>query len=373
MSQAFYPQGNDYWGLNIAGWNEYEFLARNPTGFFADIFRSNYDHGYAGFFSSIDSYWNDLKNTLVGKLLAVCNIFSRGNYYINSLFFNCFGFLGHVALFRVFNNLYTNKKWPVIIGTFLLPSALYFSSGIHKDLLVFTFVGLFCYALYFSMRCLRPLYIFTILVSFIALILFRNFVAVALVPATIAWIACIKMRSRPIIIFTTVYLAAWLLVWSVQLIKPSFQPLRVIAQKQKDFFELPVATSQLETHHLEPTMKSFIVNAPQALNHSLLRPYLWEDKTVFLFPLALELFIYQLLFLLMLFFYNRNMRNRDPFNLFCIFFACSLLLFIGYIVPNTGSIVRYRSIYLPILFTPVLCLVDWQKIWSLFQIRNKNI
>ncbi len=35
---------------------------------------------------------------------------------------------------------------------FLLPSALYFSSGIHKDLFVFTMLGLFLYALYFSVQ-----------------------------------------------------------------------------------------------------------------------------------------------------------------------------------------------------------------------------
>ena len=48
-------------------------------------------------------------------------------------------------------------------------------------------------------------------------------------------------------------------------------------------------------------------------------------------------------------------KNRMPaFTLFMIGFALTGLLFIGYIVPNAGSIVRYRSFYLPLLITPVL-------------------
>ena len=92
MSQKFYPQGNDYWGLNGLGWKEYQMLMNDPKEFFTDTFRSTYAGNYGGFFDSVGTFWNDLKNTLIGKLLAFCNIFSRGNYYINSLFLNflCF-------------------------------------------------------------------------------------------------------------------------------------------------------------------------------------------------------------------------------------------------------------------------------------------
>ena len=364
MSQKFYPQGNDYWGLNAAGWNEYKMMLSDPHQFFTDIFRSPYQNGYDGFFHSTASYWNDLKNNLIIKTLAFCNFFSRGNYYINSLFFNFIGFFGHVALYRVFVDIFKNKKWPVIIGCFLLPSTLYFTSGIHKDLVVFTMLGLYCYALYFSLQYkLKLKYLFTICITLILLLFIRNFVVLAIIPASIAYIISkkIKLPLNKLVIFMSTYLILFLLVIGSQSVKPSFQPLKIITERQHDFFELPYASSQLETAILEPNFKSLLKNSPQALNHSLLRPYLWEHPTTFLIPLAIELFIYQGLFIIMLVTYQKNIRQQNTFMIFGLFLSLSLLFFTGYIVPNTGSIVRYRSLYLTFLITPVLCLINWKK------------
>jgi len=363
MSQKFYPQGNDYWGLNVAGWEQYQLLVSDPKRFFTDMFSNNYQNGYDRLFNSYGSYWNDLKNTLIIKFLALCNIFSRGNYYINSLIFNFIGFFGHIALYRIFIDIYKETKWPVIIGCFLLPSTLYFSSGIHKDLVIFTALGLYCYAMYFSLQQkMNFKYLFTLIISFITLFLVRNFVAIAIIPATIAFIISKKTTISKPIIFISAYIMTLLLLCVVQIVKPSFQPVKIIAQKQQEFFELPYASTQISTHVLEPNAKSLLQNTPQALNHVLLRPYIWEHPTTFLVPLSIELFIYHLLFVLMLVLYQKKNTTVNSFILFGIFVSLSLLLFTGYIVPNIGSIVRYRSLYLPFLITPMLCHINWKRI-----------
>jgi len=363
MSQKFYPQGNDYWGLNSAGWGDYQLLLKNPRHFLDDLFISIYKNGYHGFFNSTGSYWNDLKNTLIIKLLACCNFFSGGNYYINSLFFNFIGFFGHVALYKIFIHIYNDKKWPVIIGCFLLPSTLYFTSGIHKDLFVFTLLGIFCYSLYFIVHSkIKNSYLLALCVSFTGLVLIRNFVALAIIPAGIAFICCNKIRSHKLLIFFSTYASLLLMFFLLHLIKPSFQPLKIITNKQQDFIDLPYAASQLDLPVLEPSLKSLIKNSPVAIDHSMLRPYIWEYPTTFLIPLAIELFIYELLFMVMLIWYQKAGRSLNDFVLFGLFLSLSLLIFTGFIVPNIGSIVRYRSIYLPFLLTPVICHISWKKI-----------
>lgn len=358
MSQKFYPQGNDYWGLNEAGWREYQMLFSNPKKFFTEIFISPYQNGYQGFFNST-GYWNDLKNTLIGKSLAFCNILSRGNYYINSLFFNLVGFIGHVALYRVFADIYHKQKWPVIIGCFLLPSTLYFSSGIHKDLIIFSMLGTYSYALYFSIKDKARLkYSALLVLSFILLLLIRNFVAVAIIPASIGFAISSKKKWNAWLTFASVYSIAFVLLGIFQFIRPSFQPMKIIAQKQQDFLELPVASSQIDKHVLEPNLQSFVQNAPQAIDQALLRPYIWETPTKFLVPLAIELLIYELLFIVMVIGYKKG-EPVAPFLLFGFMISLSMLLFTGYIVPNIGSIVRYRSLYLPFLITPILYNI-WQ-------------
>lgn len=355
MSQRFYPQGNDYWGLNQNGWNEYTMMTTDPKRFLTDIFQSNYGDDYGGFFRGFGSFWNDLKNTLIGKLLAICNIFSRGNYYINSLFLNLGGFFGHVALFRVFSHIYDNRcKWALIIGCFLLPSTLYFSSGIHKDLVVFCMLGLYSYALYFSFAERSTLKRTLLLgVSLIALLFIRNFVAIAILPASLAFIISIKKKWYSGRVFACLYISGIMLLGFIQFIKPSFKPLSIVSQRQEEFLALPYASSQLDKHILKPDVNSLLRNAPQALDHGILQPHIWNIPTRFLVPLAIELLFYQLLFIGMLLFY----RPRPPFNPFTLYGIClavTMLIFTGYVVPNIGAIVRYRSLYLPFLITPIL-------------------
>lgn len=348
----FYP-GNDYRALNQDGLVEYNLLVRSPREFFTNIFYSPYSNGYNSVFNSIGSYWNDLRYNIILKFLAVFDIFSRGNYYINSLFFNFFKMFGVVALYRVFADIYPRSKMAVLIGCFLLPSTLYFSSGIHKDLVVFLLVGLYCYGLYFLKKDrLSAGRAFTIFFSFIGIFLMRNYVAIFLIPPSIGFLLSGRFK-RAWTSYFIVYAAGMLLIAVIQLIVPQFQPLNVVLEKQEAFLDLPTASSELKHLELKPTSKSFLLNLPAAFEHGLLRPFFWKTGKALL-PLALEVLIYEVL--LLLFFFRRG-NISAPFAWFGIFFSLSLMLLTGYIIPNEGSIVRYRSIYFPFLIIPILAPV----------------
>jgi len=110
------------------------------------------------------------------------------------------------------------------------------------------------------------------------------------------------------------------------------------------------------------------------LNHAFLRPYLWELPVKSILPLSIELFVYQALIVLMVLFKKRDRpTDQKQFLFFAIFFTISIFLIIGYIVPNLGSLVRYRSLYYPLLITPALCFINWELILGDFQIKNKNM
>ncbi len=354
-----YSYYNDYWGLNRDGWAEHQLLRSDPQEFIRNIFYSPYDH-YGGFFNSVGSYWNDLKNNLILKLLALFDFFSRGNYYINSLFFNCFGFFAHIAFYRVFIHLFPGKKWQAVIGCFLLPSTLYFSSGIHKDLIVFTMLGLYCYSLYFSLQHrFTPKRVFFLLVAMLAILLTRNFLLIALIPASFALVLSQKRKWNPILCFSGVYAIGITFLLLLQWAIPAFEPLKIITQKQYDFLQLPAAASQLPMQTLQPDAISIFKQIPIAFNHGFLRPYLWEPAGRFSFFFALEIIIY--LFLLLLLVLRKDDRHsfNRPFLLFAIFFAVSMIIITGLIIPNSSSIVRYKSLYLPLLITPILCCIRW--------------
>lgn len=352
-----YLAGGDYSAANIYGREEYELLQNDPYKFFTDLFDARYTQGYGGLFDSAQSFWHDLAGNCLYKLIGLFNIFSRGNFYINTLFLNFIGFFGHVALFRVFNEVYQNRKWALIIGCFLIPSTLYFSSGLHKDNLVFTSVCLFSFALFFlSNRSFSVKKLLLLLIAAAVIFLIRNFVLLAMIPAALAmWIAC--KTGRPWKSFLVVYALGILsLIVAVQFL-PSHNPLHIITRKQQDFAQLSVARTQVSMDTLQPTLRSFVKNIPAAIEHSILRPFIWEKSVPFIFIPGIEILFYLILIITALIIQRRHLGQVSPFVLYGIFFSMTIFMFIGLVVPNMGSIIRYRSLYFPFLLTPAIVTV----------------
>jgi hypothetical protein len=373
ISLHIYSTGNDYWDINREGWKEYQLLWSDPHEYFTNLFRSGYSQGYGGVFDSFQSFWNDLRNNIIIKMLSVFNFITRGNYYLNSLFFNFFGFIGHVAFYRIFIQVFKKQQLAVIACCFLLPSMLYFTSGIQKDGIVFTTLGLLLYAVFQSLQenyftIKRSL---IILLGFVILFLIRSYVLINLLPALIIWILVVRYKWKPLKSFFIGYGIAALLFFNFNTLVPSVDPLKTVTDKQAAFFTLPIAATQIKLDTLRPDFKSFLFNAPQALDHLLLRPYPSEVPAPSILPVNIELLVFQFLFLLYLFFNRKpEASERDPFLLFGIFFALSMFLFIGYIMPNLGSIIRYRAVYLIFLITPVICRINWQKLSRIFEIKK---
>jgi len=207
--------------------------------------------------------------------------------------------------------------------------------------------------------------------TFIILFLIRSYVLINLLPALCIWILVVRYKWPALKSFVIGYIILGLIFFNFNSIVPTVDPLKTVTDKQAAFFTLPVASTQIKLDTLYPNFKSFVSNAPQAFNHLLLRPYPVELPAKSLLPINIELILYQILFIFFLFLKTgREESENNAFTFFGIFFALTMFLFIGYIMPNLGSIIRYRSIYLPFLLTPVICGIEWSKMRSHFKLKN---
>ena len=354
----------DYYRTNFYGIQEYHSMLQTPKIFFTDIFTSNYAER-GEFFGSQSSYWNDLRFNIIYKIMAFANIFSRGNYYINSVFFNFVGFIGLILLYKVFIDLYPLKKWAVIIGCFLLPSTLYFGSGIHKDLIVLTALPVFCYAMYFGLKQGFTLKKVSFLVlSFLVILLIRNFIAVILLPCAVTWFISYRYRLSVVKSFATFLAAGILGTIVLHSLSEKVNPLQIVVNKQQAFFALGKANTDFVMDTLQPTVKSFAMQAPAALRHSFLAPYPTEFDNLYMNCFAVEIIIYWLLFFVMLITQWSSGKSWNAFIVFGVIFTILIFLFTGYITPAAGALVRYRSIYFPFLLVPILCEINRNKLLS---------
>lgn len=356
-----------------SGLIEYHLLFTDPGQYITNIFHSGYTPPYGNLFGTVNSYWNDLGGNFIAKLLSIFDIMSGGNYYINTIFYTYLLFLASIGLFRFFSTIYPRKIIPLIAGCFLLPSFLFYSSYSHKDGLIFIALCSFicCCYLLLKNNDRKLLLIFTIALSIFFIFILRNYVAIALLPALLSWFLCYKLKYAPYIIFTCTYIIAVVLFFNTSQIASKINLPQNFVERQAAFKLLPESHTLIGLDTLKPGFKSFLLNAPQAVGHITLRPFLTDKRlSVYLIPYALEILAYQFIFLLFLFFRTKSSGNNAAI-LFLYFFSFSVLIVIGFTIPIIGAFIRYRSIYLPFIITPMLCAISWQRISTFIKINKK--
>ncbi len=352
---------------------EYNLLIHHPWEYLTNLFQDNYHSNYSRLMDVTNSYWNDTRSNVLFKMLSFFNIFSVKNFYINTLFFNYLVFWGNVALYRVFQKMFSDCRLSNIITIFLLPSALLFTSLIHRDGLILLSISFIVYHVYFGLKekhfGLKRILIL-ILYLFIIFIL-RNYIVILIIPPLIAWVLAHYKPKYSLLIFLSVIGISSMAFFCVRYIVPAMDFPEFVASRQRSFIALS-GNSSININPLYASFRSFMNNMPQAFNHTLLRPYISEIHTIEYLPFAVELIIYEILFLIYIFF-RKKMFTYDPFIYFCVFFSLAMMLAIGYTVPFVGAFVRYRSFYFIFLICPLTALIDWKYLLTSIHIKNKNI
>jgi len=194
------------------------------------------------------------------------------------------------------------------------------------------------------------------------ILLLRNFVLIITFPALLAWLVATRKPKHAFVIFLGVYFILGVLFFSTTFLPPAYNLPAHVASRQNAFIVIAKGgASSININQLYPNFKSFIINLPQAFNHSFMRPYLTEHASFLYIPSGLEIFFYEILFLIFIFF-RRKKLSTDPLIYFSLFLSITMFLVIGYTIPIIGAIVRYRSIYFPFLIIPMICNTDWPKI-----------
>ncbi|MGN6604627.1 MAG: hypothetical protein ACTHK8_19370 [Ginsengibacter sp.] len=357
------------------GIDEFNLLFSDPHQYFINFFHNPYPHGYSRIFEDYHSFWNNIRNILIAKMLSVFDFFSFKNFWINTLFFNFLVFFGCVGLYRVFSKIFPKAFYSLIFCIFLLPSALFYSSMIHRDGLIFLSVSMIVFHFYFFMKSRDEVLRRILLIVFFLIVIFllRNFVFLALLPALIAWYFAERFFEKPILSFVIIY-SIFTIAFFVSSFIPSLDFPGHVVDRQESFIEIgKQGNSTIAVNKLKPGIISFIKNAPAALNLALMRPYLTTVKNPLYAPFAIEVFLLELLLVIFLFF-HKKLSWKEPVIYFNIFFSLTILLMAGYIVPIIGAIVRYRSIYFVFLFIPIVCSIDWQRIQKLCDFQgNKQV
>lgn len=158
---------------------------------------------FAGYPSGEIPLWNAKFDDVLynnSRIIIYVNFFiqfiSFNNVFVHILFFCFFSFIGLTALYKAFYKYFPAKKNILITGIYLVPSVLFWTSGIYKETIALCSLGLIIYLSDFGLIRSFSIKAITALLLLLTLLFFiKIYIFFALLPLLITACLVSKMKS----------------------------------------------------------------------------------------------------------------------------------------------------------------------------------
>lgn len=362
----------------------YDALETAPADYFTMLSGINDDNQYFfdNYYSKMDNWYLKYQTVMYNdthtiiRINAFLRLFSFGFFQVHNLIFIILGFIGLLALYKTFIKYFSTKAIALYAAIFLVPSVVFWSSGILKESILIFALGLFLYSyqqlLFISFNARRLL---LLLFSLVLLYFTKTYVLAVMLPVAVAntWIVITNNRHAfaKQIITLLVFVNAAVLVGNFY---PDFNVFQLITNKLHDFVNLALycnAGSMIDPIPLEPHFISVLQYAPMAVANTLFRPFPADVNSVIMIPVLIENIIIIVTMLLAIIFHEKKVQHvRILF--FCLFFVVVLSVITGLTTPVLGALARYRIPLLPFLFMMLFLLIDFKKIAKILHINKTD-
>ena len=340
-----YYNGDDTWYFFNESLPQTRLLLTNPGTFFNELSSASAFSTDPGFIRGIIIYLGDLEFWIQVKTLAIFNLVTFYDYYLDMCLLNGLFFFAHYLLYKLIISRYPANKTITFVLVFCFLPAVFWLSGIRPDGYLFLFTSLTLFSMNsVLMNNKRSGYLGMIL-GITGVLIFRPAFAALLVLALAIWILIEKGKRRPGLAFFGVYGIALIVFFGSGLLDSDKGLPALVVSRQEAFFRLSGNTRyQLDTLKTDPL--SFMKLAPEAINNTLLRPYPWETTGLLQAMSAFENIIFLTLAIYCCFRIHRSGYHwwTDGFLIAVVGFFITIYLLTGLTVPFPGAIVRYKAI-----------------------------
>jgi len=315
-------------------------------------------------FLADNSTWTYVSHNGLIYIQMILNVFSFDYLDIDTLLFAFPVFLGNIALFRTFRHRFPDD--PLTAFTvFLLPSVLFWTSCVYREGILYMLLGFLLLGLHrMQSGGFRTRRLLRCAICFLLIAYFRIGFALTLLPAIFIWCWLEKPKTHPLLVkiagATAVAVALAFLALDIP---------QALAGWQKEFYDLQ-GHSRLALPALEGSWASLFRTLPAAALNGFFEPLPGAGGQPIYLAFSIELLItWIIVFLALVQTIRRHPSDTRspaipsgphspasplPFSIFCLVFSFTGMLLVGLFVPFAGTIVRYRSIYLPFLLAPCL-------------------
>ena len=369
--KLYYGYG-DTLGYHWRGNELLEYILSKPTEALDILWTSGDDlvNKYGDFVKGVNDipeYYNTA-NFIVVKFSCLFSIFGLNQYLPMAVFFTAIALVGSIKVAEGFAELFPRYRVEIFIAFLLIPSVLFWSTGINKDSLSIGFTNFLMFALIriLMQNRFKLKYLILALISFYFSLKLKSYIPIILIPSFMIYVISVKWnkgrfaKMRVLKFFT----AIGLIVIGVPIMYYAAKYMidDLIAVQIENIIRINVGQSGAavagdSSFDLGITVKDLDNSArilgfiPISIIITLFRPWIWEVKNPLMLISSLESFFF-LCFTLLIFLRGRIIMVlpyifRHKELLFFLVFTLVLCIPIGISSGNFGTIVRYKIPILP--------------------------
>lgn len=292
------------------------------------------------------------------KLTSIVNLLSFNNYWISSVYFSLLCFFSSWKLSNTLARYYPLTKAAIVFSFLLLPSVVFWSSGIVKEsvALATLLYVVHVFLLFYHDSKITWYRIVILLMSTWLLYTLKYYYVAVLMPVLITALLHQQLSKRIPGHSFGLHFVLWVFIFllislSATQLHPNFhlsQFLGVLYNNYQDFLSFSQPGDVMLFSSLQESWGSVILLSPWAFFSGVFRPFIWESTNVFQAVASLE----NLLLLLLALSALPSLRHlaRHPHHMLilaCLIYCFVLSTFLTLSTPNFGTLIRYRVGFLP--------------------------
>jgi hypothetical protein len=371
----FYYDGGDTFNYHTHGSRHvWEAFVDSPVKGLKLLFANGSYDGSIYKYSSKIYFFTDPGSYAIVRFASIFDLITFSSYSATAVLFAVFSFIGMWLFFLTFYERYPEVHQWLAFSAFFIPSVFFWGSGLLKDTITLGCLGMSTYSLYkiFIDHKSSPKLWLLLLMSLYALWSIKLYILLTFLPAAIVWIFVSNLQYARVfalrmLLFPFVIICASLLGYYAILkagedseryaIGNLARTARITAYDIR-YYTGRTAGSGYSLGELDGSFSSMLTLAPQAINVSLFRPYLWEVNNPLMLLSALESFFLLIFCIIVMVKCNIKIWKflLQPDILFTLLFSIPFAFAVGVSTFNFGTLVRYKIPMLPFL-TVALALI----------------
>lgn len=327
-------------------------------------------------------YWRDSHSFTVIQVATLFDLITFSSYSGTAVLFAVLSFAGAWLLFLTFYRIFPSARKLSAVATLFVPSVIFWGSGILKDTLTLAAVSVATYC-FFKIAIRRKASITNLallFLSFLVLYQIKIYILMCFLPAAMLWwfadkLAVIKppilrLMIAPFILSISLA-CGYIAIQEVAEENPRYNIKKLAETARITAYDIRYGWgarygdgSGYSLGELDGSWGSLLRLAPQAVNVSLFRPYLWEVNNILMLLSAFEALACLMITLYIvvrvktsIFFYFKK-----PEILFSVVFSIAFAFAVGVSTYNFGTLSRYKIPMMPLfLLSLVMIYCYWKR------------